>query len=128
MMRFAALGAVTLLAASDRGQTQSATDDGWVLFAPNSARRVTLRRNGVLLGSLTIAKGTALVAFYDQRQPTSFASGRWEFRGDFRLHAQPANEMSPPNVPGGRVEQVRSEAPLLLSAQGVDVLMENVEQ
>jgi hypothetical protein len=128
-MRVATLGsvvAVYLLLPASPGSVQLDPVEGWVLYAPNSSRKVTLMRNGLLLASLEVPAGTTMVAVYDQRQPTSFAAGRWEFHCDFSLHAQPAKEMAPVREPGGRVDQIRADAPLLVNAKGVDVLMENI--
>jgi hypothetical protein len=122
----ASVVAVSLLLPAGLGGAQSDTVEGWVLYAPNSARKVTLMRNGLLLASLEVPTGTTMVAVYDQRQPTSFAPGRWEFHGEFSLHAQAARDMAPLREPGGRVGQIRAEAPLVVSAKGVDVLMENI--
>ena len=45
---------------------------------------------------------------------------------DTQAEFQPAAENTPSPVPGGKVDQIRSEAPLVLSMQDVDVLMDNV--
>ena len=121
-----ALVATFLFLPAESSHAQSDDLQGYVLFAPNVARTVTVTRRGALLASLQIPQGTIMVASYDERDPTSFTAGRWEFHGDFRLHALPATENTPPPVPGGKVDQIQREAPLVLSVQDVDVLMENV--
>ena len=120
------LVATSLLLSVDSGRAQSDNLEGRILFAPNAARTVTVTRRGELFATLQIPQGTLMVASYDQRNPTTFTAGRWEFHGDFQLHALPATENTPSPVPGGKVDQIRSEAPLVLSLQDVDVLMENV--
>jgi len=121
-----AIGTI-LLVPADSGRAQQDDLRGWVLFAPNIARKVDVTRNGALVASLQVPAGTFLVASYDEKQRTSFANGRWEFQGEFRLYAQPAKESSPSLVPGGRVDQIRAQAPLVLSCAACDVLMENIE-
>ncbi len=108
-------------------RTQSDDLQGMIYFAPNSARRVTLTRNGALLASFQVPEGVFLSAAYDDQQPTSLAAGRWEFHGDFRLRAQPAGE-APGQPPGRGFEQIMSTAPLVLMVDGVDILMENIDQ
>ena len=130
-MKFASLATVVaalLLLPPDLGRAQSDDLKAWVFFAPNPARRVTITRDGALLATFQVREGSLLVASYDDRQPASIAAGRWEFHGDFRLHAQPMKGMPALREPGGRVEQIRSEAPLVLTVQGADVLMENIDQ
>ncbi len=118
-----ALVATFLLLPADSGHAQADDLQGAILFAPNAARTVTVTRRGALLASLQIPQGTLMVASYDEQNPTSFTAGRREFHGDFRLYALPATENTPPPVPGGKIDQIRNEAPLVLSVQDVDVLM-----
>ena len=121
-----ALVAAFLLLPVDSGRAQSDDLQGAALFAPNVARTVTVTRRGALLATLQIPQGTLLVASYDERNPTSFGDGRFEFHGDFRLYALPATENTPPPAGVRKIDQIRSEAPLVLSVQDADVLMENV--
>jgi hypothetical protein len=121
----AALVVAFLLFPMERGRAQSGASLGGILFAPNSVRSVTLSKNGVPLASLNVPKGTALSASYDNRQSNSITGGRWEFHGDFALRALPATELAS-RPSGERAEQTMSRAPLVLTAQGVDVMIENV--
>lgn len=108
-----------------RGRAQSASLQGGIFFAPNSARSVTLVRNGEPLASFSIPKGTFLSASYDDKQPNSITAGRWEFHGDIALRIQPASA-APRLWPGKTLEQVMREAPLLLTGQDMDVVIESV--
>jgi hypothetical protein len=124
----------------DGGRAQSDRLLGGIVLAPNSARRLTVNRNGALLASFMVPKGTFLFAFYDDQQPTSIADGRWEFHGNSELRASSANEALQPGVRsdalptnarsgfGPRLQQRISRAPLVLTVQGVDAVIENVEQ
>ena len=124
------------LLSMDRGQTQGALPvpidrgqpaglQGGIVFAPNPARNVRLTRNGALMASLNIPAGMFLSVSYDDQKPTSIATGRWAFEGDFVLRALPASEPTEPGV--RRVEQVVNQAPLILTLRGVEVLIENVQ-
>jgi hypothetical protein len=127
-MRTTALAAVVvslLLFPVGRGRAQSANLQGGIFFAPNSARRVTLTTNGEPLATFNIPKGTLLSASYDDTQPNSITAGRWEFHGEVALRAQPASAVQR-RQPGKTLEQVMREAPLILSGQGMDVVVENV--
>jgi len=106
----------------ERGGAQAPGLQGGIVFAPNPARTVTISKNGVLRASFNIPTGTFLSASYDDKQPTSITSGRWEFHGDFVLRAQSASEMPPP---GGGIAERMSKAPLVLTVQGMDVVIEN---
>jgi hypothetical protein len=124
--RIAALSLAFLLLPMARGRAQSAGLQGGILFAPNTARTVTISKNGALLASLSIPKGTFLRATYDEGAPQSIAEGRWEFHGDVALRALRASDAA--SRPGERVsEQTMSLAPLVVTAQGVDVVIENVQ-
>jgi len=127
-MRGTALAAVVvslLLFPVGRGGAQSGNLKGGIFFAPNSARSVTLTRNGEPLATFNIPKGTFLSASYDDNQPNSIMAGRWEFHGEVALRAQPASAVQR-RQPGKTLEQVMLEAPLILSGQGMDVVIENV--
>jgi hypothetical protein len=109
-----------LLFQGEDGRTQSSGMTGGIFFAPNPGRTVTLTRNGALLASFTFPNGTFLDVSYDAQEPTSIAAGRWEFHGNFTLRAQPAQ-----GAPATPLER-RLQAPLVLTVQGANVLIENV--
>ena len=107
-----------LLFQGEYGRAQSSGLRGGIVFAPNPSRTVTLTRNGALLASFTIPTGTFLDVSYDAQQPDA---GWWEFHGNFTLRAQPAQDA--PDTPLARRFDL---APLVLTVQGADVLIENV--
>jgi hypothetical protein len=109
-------------------RAQSGDLEGGIFWAPNSARRVTLTRNGALMASFEVPEGTFLSASYDDQQPSSIQAGHWEFHGDFELRAQPLSESPPPPGGGRRMEEIMRDAPLTLTVQDVDVLIENVSR
>ncbi len=112
---------VVLLFQGEYGRAQSSGLRGGIFFGPNPSRTVTLTRNGALLASFTIPTGTFLDVSYDAQQPASIAAGRWEFHGTFTLRAQPAQD-----APGTPLERRFDQAPLVLTVQGADVVIENV--
>ena len=134
------LVAACVLFQVDGGRAQSDRLHGGVFLAPNSARSVMLSRNGAQLASFMVPKGTFLFVSYDDRQPSSIADGRLEFHGDLELRASPASEALQPQVRGDtlpanarsgfgtRIQQRISQAPLVLSVQGVDAVIENVDK
>ena len=128
-MRTIVLGALVtafLLIPLDRGRAQSGNPRGGIFFAPTSARIVSLSKNGVLLASFHVPKGAFLSASYDDQQPNSISAGRWEFQGDIAVRVQPFSAIQG-RQPGKTLEQVMSEAALVLSGQDLDVVIENVE-
>jgi hypothetical protein len=96
-----------------------------ILIAPNADRKVTVTRSGALLTSLMIPKGLIICASYEE-PPAFISDSRWEFSGDFVLRAQPANELSPAGM--RRTERMMRHAPLVLTAQKVNVRIENVDR
>jgi hypothetical protein len=86
------------------------------------AKTVTINRNGALLGTFAFAKGTVISAVDDHRGSQLLADGRWEFHGAFELRALPDKEPAPyQNTPA---EVLMSDAPVVVSAHGVDVILE----
>jgi hypothetical protein len=127
-MRTAILAVLVLgftLAQSDRGRAQatlpSAGTPGAIYLHVINQCRVTIAKNGTVLGALTFNKGTLLSAVDAQRHPTPAGPGRFEFHGAFELRALPASEAKP-----GPASDMMQAAPVVLSGQGVDVLIENI--
>jgi len=94
--------------------------------ARHGARNVTVTRNGALLASFVLPKGTILSAVDDHRRPTHTGGGRFEFHGNFELRALPAGDVSPSAAMPAA--EMMSRAPLVLSAQGVDVVIEKAPE
>lgn len=105
-----------------RAQSPELQDE--IMFAPNVARTVTVSRNGEALGSFNLPRGAFLAVSYDKRQLHVITDGRAEFRGDIAVRIQPAS--AAPRLTGKRLEQVMNEAPLVLTGQGMDVIVDNV--
>ena len=114
-----------LLFPIEGSRAQSTGLSGGIFFAPNSVRSVTLSKGGAVVASFSIPKGTYLSASYDDKQPHSITPGRWEFHGDIAVRVQPASAMQQ-RQPGQTVEQVMNQAPVVLTGQGMDVVVENV--
>jgi hypothetical protein len=112
--------------AAFRGQAQDRAAIGTVFIdARDGARNVTVSRQGVVLAFITLPKGTVLSAVDEHSSPTHLGGGRFEFHGDFELRALGPNEI-PSLAPSGRMPaaELMSHAPLVLSAHGVDVILE----
>ena len=117
--------AAIVLGSEDQPAAQSPSVNSAIVWAPNSARLVTLSRGGHLLTTLSFPAGTFLSASYTERKPSLIAQQRWEFHGDLSLHAMPASEM----VANGEPIALRmNRAPLLLTVTDMDVTIENVNQ
>ncbi len=134
-----ALALVLLLFPALDIRAQSDSLQGGIFFAPNTARRVTVTRNRSLLATFVVPKGTYLSVSYDRQQPASITNGHWEFHGNVELRASAAGDTPEPaarigEVPpsarsfGPGIQRRISQAPLVLTVQGVDVVIETVEQ
>ena len=114
-----------LLAQSDRGRAQAtlapAGTAGAVYLQVINECRVTITKHGTALGTLTFGKGTLLSAVDAQRRPTLIGPGRFEFHGAFELRALPTSDAKP-----GPASDMMQAAPVVLSGEGVDVLIENL--
>jgi hypothetical protein len=124
-IRFAALVMLLLMLPVNQGRAQvDQAAPGTVFMTANTHFAVTIERGGAVLGTLTFPKGTLLSAVDEHRKPAGTGPGRLEFHGAFELRALPANEV-PAAAAGGRATHLMSNAPVVLAAQGVDVLIEN---
>lgn len=125
MKSFITLALVTgfVLIQGDSGRAQSENmAPGTVFIQVMNQANVTIARNGITLGSFAFPKGTLLSAVDEHRQVKPAGPGRFEFHGAFELRALPKGE-----AVGGPAVQMMKQAPVVLTAQGVDVLVENVQ-
>ena len=129
-MILSALVVAFLPFAGDLGRAQvDKAARGTVFFAGTSAHSVTIMRNGGLLATFTFPMGTALSAVDEHRQPTHLGSGRFEFHGAFELRALTADDRAAQQpYEGMPAAEIMSRAPLVIMANGVDVLLENVRE
>src|SRR2546430_2362632 len=125
-MILVALATAFLVSSADRGRAQSGSLHGGIFFPPNSARSVSLSKNGVLVASFNVPKGMFLSASYDDQRPNSITAGRWEFHGDIAVRVQRARAMQG-RQPGKTLEEVMSDATPILTGQDLDIVIENVE-
>ena len=70
-----------------------------------------------------------LGAVDEDRRPTHLGDGRFEFHGAFELRALPPNDIRSV-APSGSMPalELMSHAPLVLQAQGVDVILERAPE
>jgi hypothetical protein len=134
-MRKTILGALVVavvLFAEDRGRAQvDKAAYGTLFVAGTFAHTVTLMRNGQLLGTLSFPKGTELSAVNDFRHPPKHTGGgRFEFHGEgFELRALTAQDLAAQHPQRGTPgQEIMSHAPLVLTAQGVDVVLEQMSE
>ena len=105
----------------DRGRAQSENmAPGTVFIQVMNQANVTIAKNGVTLGAFAFPRGTLLSAVDEHRQVNPTGPGRFEFHGAFELRALPNVEAI-----AGPAAQMMKQAPVVLTAQGVDVLVEN---
>jgi hypothetical protein len=111
---------------------------------------VTFSKEGVVVASFEVPKGNLLRVFYDDRQPNNTipaqlldgvlggrprADGpvlildrqaRFELHGDVEVRAVTRQQLTQLG-PGASVAQSMTQAPLIVRAQGVDVVVTSVE-
>ena len=113
-----------VLLQGDRGRAQSENAaPGTVFIQVMNQANVTIAKNGITLGAFTFPKGTLLSAVDEHRQLKPAGPGRFEFHGAFELRALAKAEAVP-----GPAAQMMKQAAVVLTAQGVDVLVENLPQ
>jgi hypothetical protein len=132
-MRTMLLGAlVTALVvfSGDRGVAQvDKAAYGTLFIAGSSAHSATIMRNGGLLGTFTFPKGTELSVVDEHKHPTHLGDGRFEFHGTFELRALTAQDLAAQHPQRGTpAQEIMSHAPVVLTGQGVDVLVEKVPE
>jgi hypothetical protein len=122
--------AALVVFSGDRGLAQvDKAAYGTLFIAGSSAHSVTITRNGGLLGTFTFPKGTELSAVDEQRHPTHLGDGRFEFHGTFELRALTAQDLAAQHPQTGTPgAEIMSHATVVLTAQGVDVLVEKVSE
>ena len=65
----------------------------------------------------------------EHRRPTHLGGGRFEFHGNFELRALPPGDVPSLSPSAGMpAAEMMSHAPLVLSAQGVDVVIEKAPE
>ena len=120
-----------VLSAAYRGHAQvdKAAIGTVFIDARDGARNVTVTRHGALLASFTLPKGTIFSAVDEHRRPTHLGGGRFEFHGNFELRALPPGDVPSLSPSAGMpAAEMMSHAPLVLSAQGVDVVIEKAPE
>jgi hypothetical protein len=112
-----------------RGHAQAHRRDPGTLYidARNGPRLIDITTHGTLLASITLPKGTVLSAADEHRNPTHLGGGKFEFHGQFVLRALPLADVPPVPPEGLSAEEAMTNAPLVLSARGVDVTLENIQ-
>jgi hypothetical protein len=98
---------------------------GTLFISSMTGHNVTMMRNGTLLGTFTFPQGTELSVAHEHQYVTHLGEGRFEFHGAFELRALTAQDLAAQNPSRGTAgAEIMSHAPLVLQAQGVDVLIE----
>jgi hypothetical protein len=124
-IKCAGLVLILLMLPVNQGRAQvDLAAPGTVFMRVGTHFLMTIARGGAVLGTMTFPKGTLLSAVDEHRKRVFDGQGRTEFHGAFELRAIPAGEV--PAGGGGPSAVLMSHAPVVLSAQGVDVLTENL--
>jgi len=120
-MRFLCLAGLVLGLFIQSSHAQSGT----IYFAGglNSGfeRTVTVSKNGTMIASFTLPKGTFLSAAEPMRGPVKLSGGRFEFHGSVELRVVPAADGPKGSMPA---PELMSRAALVVSGEGVDVAIE----
>jgi hypothetical protein len=125
-MRRALLAAfvpLIFLAQADHGQAQAQLDPRGMFFMVAATQiNVTVARDGTGLVTLCFPKGTMVsVVTSDRQRPEALGPGAFRFRGAVELRILPAADVTP-----GPGHVLMGQAPMVLAAQDVDVILENV--
>lgn len=139
-----------VLLQAEHGRAQSGGLQGVIVFAPNATRIVTFSKGGVVVASFEVPKGNLLRVSYDDSQPNNAIpprlldglsggrpteggavyildhTARFELHGDVTVRAQSRQEFEQLG-PGVSLAQSMTQAPLVVTAQGVDVVIAGVE-
>ena len=121
-VRFAAVVLGLVIVPVNLGRAQVGLPRDTVFMTATGHSTITIARGGVVFSTLTFQKGTLLSAFADRQTDVTPGQRHMEFHGAFELRALPANEV-PTTGPSA---DLMSRAPPILSAQGVDAVMENL--
>ena len=122
-MRFLCLAGLILGLLIQSSQTHA--QSGTIYFAGglNSGfeRTVTVSKNGTVLASFTLPKGTFLSAAEPTRGPVTLPGGRFEFHGSVELRVVPAADGPNGSMPAS---ELMSRAALVVNGEDVDVTIE----
>jgi hypothetical protein len=120
---------LTLFAANHLRAQAGNTPPGFgtvFIDAQDCARNITISRQGAVLAYIQLPKGTHLSAADEHRKPNHLGGGKFEFHGNFELRA-----MLPTDIPAAAKDaghmpaaELMSHAPMVMTAQGVDVILE----
>jgi hypothetical protein len=135
MKRFALLGlalasGIALIAAAHvRAQSPAITAPGTgtvYIEARDAPRNVTVSRQDTVLTFMQFPKDTILSVVDEHLHPVRRADGALEFHGDVELRAMVPADRPQQLKDGGRMAgfELMRHAPMVIAAQGVDVLVE----
>lgn len=98
--------------------------------AQDAPRNVIISRQGAVLAYIQLPKGTLLSAVDEHRKPNHLSGGKFEFHGNFELRAMLPSDIPPEAKAAGRTPafELMSHAPMVMAAQGVDVILEKPQQ
>ena len=86
--------------------------------------RVTISRNGTIVTTLNVPAGVWLSVYSDQEPVRTGQDGRLEFHGNVEIRTKPNAEVQRPG--SGDATDMMATAPLVVTAQNVDVLSETL--
>ena len=100
------------------------------ITAQDGGRNVIVSRHGTVLAAFNLPKGTILSARDDTHAtPNHVGGGRFEFHGNFELRAMTPNDVPPEAQRSGMAAALlMQQAPMVLAAQDVDVVIERTGQ
>jgi hypothetical protein len=89
------------------------------------AHRVTIRRNGVVVATFETPAGMLFSVYSDQPPVRTAREGTVEFHGNVEIRTRPHSEIDVSAGPRN-AEVTMADAPVVIAAQGVDVLSETI--
>jgi hypothetical protein len=125
------VGAVGLVAHRLWAQEDPRRAPGTVFItAQDGGRNVVVSRHGTVLAAFNLPKGTILSARDDVHSvPQHTGGGRFEFHGNFELRAMTPSDVPPEAQRDGMAAALlMKQAPMVLAAQDVDVVIERAGQ
>ncbi len=118
---------LALVAAHLRAQSPAITAPGTgtlYIEARDAPRNVTVRRRGAVLAYMQFPRDTILSVVDEHLRPVRRADGAVEFHGDVELRAMLPADRPPQLEHGGPGFELVRHAPMVIAAQGVDVIVE----
>jgi hypothetical protein len=128
-MRKSYIFAIVLVLVAQSGRIGAQTDPrapGALYLRAVSQINITMSKGAAVIGAMSFPQGTQVSVRAIGQQPQMTSPGRYEFHGNIELRAMPGANI-PASAFGRPAAEVLAQAPMVLAAQGVDLLVEQVQ-